>query len=801
MTAEESLSAITCTQDTWHIHIKGQVQGVGFRPFVYLLAKRHNLCGWVNNAADGVHIELNANKKKVALLIEEIKAHAPRFSRITQVEINEIEKKPFEHFQIIHSSEKSEPNLLLTPDIALCDECRVELYSENNRRALYPFMTCTNCGPRYSIMHQLPYDRLTTTMDAFEMCNICKKEYHDPNDRRYFSQTNSCPDCHIEMSIFGRDKKKINIAQTKMVDYVCQLWQRGHIVAIKGVGGYLLTCDATRKETVSLLRKRKNRPTKPFALMLPDLSYLKQVAKVKECELGEMHQSVAPILLLEMKEHAGNLIAIDQVAPGLNKIGVMLPYTPLFDLLLNTFKKPIVATSGNISNSPIIFEDEVALAELSGIGDFVLINNRRIVIPQDDSVIQFSPFKSQKIIMRRSRGLAPTYIKSGLTWPNKTILATGAMLKSTFCFLHRKNTFISQFLGDLEDFNTQENYRYSIQHFFGLFKSKPELVLCDKHPEYPSTQLGQEISDKLNIPLKKIQHHVAHFGAVLAENHLLQSKESILGVIWDGTGLGDDGQIWGGEFFTYKKHHFKRLSHFKYFDFILGDKMPREPRISALSACWGIPGAEDVLKNKFSKTEWQVYSNLLGNKNNLKTSSVGRIFDAVASLLGIMDRQTFEGEASSRLEERAITYFKKNGLDSSIKSFFETANCDQILTQELMTNIILEIKKGKSVEFIAAMFHYSLVKIIAMVAHKFGIRKIALSGGVFQNSLLVDLIIHHLDEEFDLFFHEELSPNDENVSFGQLVCHQIQQEKNSKVSRKKPAQNISPTLTKSLVKR
>jgi hydrogenase maturation protein HypF len=792
MITKDNLSATLSSTDTWHLHIKGQVQGVGFRPFVYLLAKRHGLHGWVNNSTDGVHIEINAHKDKALQLLQEIKTKAPKLSRITEAHLVEIEKKFFDQFQIIHSNEKSEPNLLLTPDVALCDDCRTELYSENNRRASYPFITCTNCGPRYSIMHQLPYDRQTTSMDTFTMCNLCKTEYADPKDRRYFSQTNSCPDCSIEMSLFGQHQKKINIAQAKLVDYVSQLWQLGNIVAIKGIGGYLLTCDASQHQAIALLRKRKNRPTKPFALMFPDVSCLKKVATVKECELVEMRYLVAPILLLDMKEDAGDLIATDKIAPGLNKIGAMLPYTPLFDLLLNKFKKPIVSTSGNLSNSPIIYQDDNALKELSEIADFVLTNNRNIVVPQDDSVIQYTPFKSQKIIMRRSRGLAPTYINARLIRPDKTILATGAMLKSTFCFSHRENIFISQYLGDLEDFNTEENYKHTVEHFFELFKSKPEMLLCDKHPEYPSTQLGQEMSDKLTIPLEKIQHHLAHFGAVLAENNLLPNEEPILGVIWDGTGLGDDGQIWGGEFFIYKNHNFKRLNHFKYFDFILGDKMPKEPRISALSACWGIPGIEDVLKDKFSETEWQVYTNLLGKKNNLKTSSVGRIFDAVASLLGIMDKQTFEGEAAMRLEEIALCYFKKNGLESSISYLSKKTNYDQIQTQELMTNIILDIKRGKSVEFIAAMFHCSLMEAIAIVARKSEIKKIALSGGVFQNSLLVDLIIHHLDEDFDLFFHKELPPNDENVSFGQLVCHQIQQQNTSNETPNKWTQNVSP---------
>ncbi len=392
-------------------------------------------------------------------------------------------------------------------------------------------------------------------------------------------------------------------------------------------------------------------------------------------------------------------------------------------------------------------------------------------------MVQFSAFEKQKIILRRSRGLAPTYINAALELPAQTILAMGAMLKSTFSLLHRGNTFISQYLGDLAHFDTQQNYQHTLQHFLQVLNTQPEVILRDGHPEYPSSQDGEQFSKTWKIPIRAIQHHLAHFGALLGEHDLIHATEPILGVIWDGTGLGDDGQIWGGEFFKYEQYDFLRCDHFDYFAFILGDKMPKEPRISALSACWGVPGAAEVLRDKFSKTEWQIYSILLEKEKALQTSSLGRIFDAVAALLGIMDKQTYEGEAAMRLEALASSYFKKHGLNCSSSYFEAGAVHHRISTKTLMAQLIKDLQMGIARDFIAAKFHFSLMKLIKIVANQLEIKQIAFSGGVFQNSLLVDLIQVHLNNEFELYFHQQLSPNDENISFGQLVCYQIENQK------------------------
>ena len=757
---------------TWHIHIEGQVQGVGFRPFVFVLAKKHKLNGWVNNTTDGVHIEFNASKSDAISFCKAILNQAPILARITRHYLDEIEEKFFDSFEIVHSTAKGKANLLLTPDVAMCGECQFELHDVKNRRQQYAFITCTNCGPRYSIIQNLPYDRIHTTMQQFEMCTVCREEYDNPLDRRYYSQTTSCLDCSIELVLYDKNQNVFQTDLQSILTSIVEHWQDGKIVAIKGIGGYLLTCDAANEEVIKKLRIKKHRPSKPFAVMFPNFATLEEMTELSEKERKALNYPLMPIVLLDIKQQSA--LAFEDIAPKLSQLGVMLPYTPLYDLLLKKFGKPIIATSGNISGSPIVFQDEKAFLQLGQIADLILVNNREIVVPQDDSLFKFSFFKQQKIILRRSRGLAPTYINANLKLPQKSLLAMGAMLKSAFTFLHQGNTYVSQYLGDLEQFDTQQNYQHTIQHFLSLFNTQPERILVDKHPEYPSTQYGKQLAQNLPLPFNEVQHHIAHFGAVLGENNLIDSQKPILGVIWDGTGLGEDGQIWGGEFFKYQNHDFLRCYYFDYFDFILGDKMPKEPRISALSTCWEVMRAMDFLESKFSKTEWNIYCKLLAKENPLQTSSVGRIFDAVASLLGIMDKQSYEGEAAMQLEALATSYFKKHGLEFSESYFREGAHYYRIPTKTLMTHLIMDLKKGKAKDFIAAKFHFSLMKIIKIVANNLKISKICFSGGVFQNSLLVDLIIHYLKEDFELFFHKQLSPNDECVSFGQLVVYHIE---------------------------
>jgi len=544
---------------TWHIHIQGQVQGVGFRPFIFQLAQNMGLKGWVNNTNDGVHIKVNACEHQIKALKINILDRQPVLTRITGIQIKQVQQTFFDNFQIIHSEEKGIKNLLLTPDAALCSDCKTELNSLNDRRAQYPFITCTNCGPRYSIIEQLPFDRSTTTMQPFLMCDACTREYHNPMDRRYFSQTNSCKACGIRLTLWNSDREKLPLQQHEVIKRVVELRQQQKIVAIKGIGGYILTCDASSREAISEMRARKHRPTKPFALMYPNLSRLSEVVQINKQESHALDYPAASIVLLDIKSDAWNGLALQQIAPGLNQIGAMLPYTPLYELLLKTYQKPIIATSGNLSGAPIVYEEARALDELSEIADYILSNNRAIAIPQDDSVQRFSHFYQQKVILRRSRGLAPSHIDPHLAISGKTILATGAMLKSTFSFFYQSNTYISQYLGNLEDFDTIAAYKKVMEHFFKLFQASPEIILIDKHPDYPSSRIGRQLAGQYQIPCLPVQHHLAHFAAVIGENKLMNTTNPVLGIIWDGTGLGDDEQIWGGEFFVYKNKNFERI--------------------------------------------------------------------------------------------------------------------------------------------------------------------------------------------------------------------------------------------------
>jgi hydrogenase maturation protein HypF len=752
---------------TFHIYIKGIVQGVGFRPFVYKIAKERDLKGWVNNTSNGVHIHVNTDRNNAKNFVETIKSKAPKLAIITQIEFQEIDFIEYHDFNIVHSTSDNEANLLLTPDFAMCMDCKDDIYSKNNSRFKYPFTTCTNCGPRYSITRSLPYDRETTTMDPFVMCSSCLKEYHDPVNRRYYSQTNSCPNCAIEMTFW---EKGITTTNFTDLDYIVEQWNNGKIIAIKGIGGYLLTCDATNEESIKRLRARKDRPSKPFALMYHNIYELAEDVTMDICEKLELENEVAPIVLLTINDDPLTPLCFHEIAPQLKQIGVMIPYTPLYELLLSKFGKPIIATSGNISNSTIVYQDQQVESELRTIADGIASNNREIVVPQDDSVIRYSPITHQKIIIRRSRGMAPSYINSGLDLTNNgTILSFGAMLKSTFTLLVKENIFISQYLGNTDHLESQENFKNTLDHFHHLFNPEVGVVLVDKHPGYFSSIYGKELAINNSIPYYEIQHHKAHFYAVLGEHNLVETNDKILGVVWDGTGLGDDGNIWGGEFFLLHNAKLERVHHIDEFPFILGDKMPKEPRISALAICSALD-RDDFIKEKFSDTEWKIYQRLLQKESSLKSTSVGRFFDAAASIILGVDFQTYEGEAAMQLESAAHGYFWKNNI-TTVYSYINDEEIPERFTEWVMKQIVTDIEKGFDKEFIAAKFHISLAHYIALISKQQQTKKVAFSGGVFQNQWLVELIIQFMGDDHELYFHKELSPNDECISFGQLMYY------------------------------
>lgn len=749
----------------FHIHIQGQVQGVGFRPFVYKKAIAYKLKGWVNNSNTGVHIEIEGDEPIVNKFYKEITENPPELSIVTKRNIKQIEAQGFIYFKIVHSERKEQPNLLLTPDYGICKDCLNELFDVNDRRYLYPFITCTNCGPRYSIIKKLPYDRENTTMENFMMCERCLPEYENPLERRYYSQTNSCANCAVVLSVLGFPNK---YKQDELIRFIRVFLNDGKTVAIKGIGGYLLLADATNADTIKTLRKRKHRPSKPFALMYPNDEILFGDVLATKKEIESYNSIEAPIVLFNLKTDTLSGIKKELIAPGLNQIGVMKAYTPLYAVILKDIGFPIIATSANISDSPIIFDDKKAASELKGIADLIIANNREIVVPQDDSVVKFSPVFQQKIIIRRSRSLSPTFIDPHKNIKsNKVLLGMGAGLKSSFAFYLQENTYISQYLGNLNSFESQESFEKVLFHFFDLFQTKPDVIVTDKHRQYFSTRFGKELSEKFDTKVHEVQHHKAHFSAVLAENGLINSANNILGIIWDGVGLGDDGSIWGGEFFAYTDKQMNRLAYFEYFPHIALDKFAMEPRLTALALSHSIKKSKDILKVKFNEFEWKNYLSLLKKPKQLATSSVGRLFDAVASLLDIKNANSFEGEAAMLLENSALEFYLKN--KNYNKTYLIYLDKNIIQTKKIIEQIIDDILSGTNKSEIAFKFHLSLPQIIKLVAENNKIKHLAFSGGVFQNSLLVDLIYRYLEKDFKLYFHKQLSPNDENISFGQLV--------------------------------
>jgi hydrogenase maturation protein HypF len=758
--------------NTYHIHIKGIVQGVGFRPFVFNLARKENICGWVNNTLDGVHVEFNAQEEQAQRFYRQLISSAPRIASISSHRIKQVSGHTYDDFQIVDSGGPGELDMPITPDFALCDDCRLELHDPANRRFNYPFTTCTNCGPRYSIIQSLPYDRPVTTMNGFTMCPDCRQEYDDPADRRYYSQTNSCPTCGIELSLFDRQKKPL--AAKEPIREICERLLAGQILAVKGIGGYLLVCDANNKLAIEELRARKHRPAKPFAVMYPDLETMQRDVEINDLEQQELLSEVAPILLLKKNRKSPLSIQDGVIAPGLSRLGCMLPYAPLFELILQQLAKPVIATSGNISGSPIIFDDQLAIDELTSIADVVVGNNRPITLPQDDSVISFSNWHHKKIIHRRARGLAPNYFNPKLSVPDISMLALGAEMKSSFTLVNNRKVYISQYLGDMENFLTQEAFEHSLNHLLALFNKPPEAILIDKHPNYFTTQLGSRLAGLLTSKLLSVQHHKAHFAAVLGENELIDTSTPVMGVIWDGTGYGDDQQIWGGEFFLYKDHTMERIAHLNPFPAILGDKMAREPRISALAAGFGLQDINVLLMPKFSRVEWQTYNHLLTREATaLTTTSMGRLFDAAASLVLGIDKISYEGEAAIQLEQQAKQYFLTHEVDLSLSYFSQYEKIPQSLNQNLLQSVVNALKNKKTPDEIAARFHVSLVDLVRHTARAANTKKIAFSGGVLQNELLNDLLISLLGNEYKLYFHQQLSPNDENISFGQIVYHFI----------------------------
>lgn len=747
----------------FHIHITGMVQGVGFRPWVHKLATRFQLDGSVLNGLDGVHIYCAGNENIVEEFYQYLIQHPPVQSIITAHSKKPSSVSIKKGFYIQKSDFQNSVQMLITPDITICDDCKREIRNVENRRHQYPFTTCVNCGPRYSITTALPYDRVHTSMQAIQTCPECSGEYLDLQDARYHSQTNSCPDCCIEMHLFEKDGQEIKYKQAEYVEQIVQLLKEGKIIAVKGIGGYLLLADATNEQSIKLLRKRKFRPAKPFAILYADIEMALADLSISPLELTALKDKSSPIVLCDLKAFPENGICNNQIAPALHNIGAMLPSSGLLQLIADHFGKPLVATSANISGSPIIYKDDAAILLLSSVADYILTYDREILAPQDDSVIKISN-RGQKMILRRSRGMAPNYYPNTISNVSNSVLAMGAELKATFTISKDSLIFISQFLGDQESVESQDSYDASLQHVSALLHFKPSQILMDSHPRYFVSEKGKDLSLKFQVPIHKIQHHEAHFAAVLAENKLMDVKEPVLGIIWDGAGFGTDEQIWGGEVFIYDQDEIKRTAHLKYFPQLMGDKMSKEPRLSAFSILRNFPLAQNLIQKHFSEQEWNFYHQAIQQPNLVYTSSMGRLIDAVACILGITPISSYEGEAAMLLEALAQKC-KSRTYDYYHLPLIE----GEFDWTVLMNELIHDWFQKEANEVIAWKFFYSLAKAIARTSNHFFIDKIAFSGGVFQNALLVDMIIEILQHKRQIYFHSQLSPNDECISFGQLA--------------------------------
>ncbi|WP_233567910.1 carbamoyltransferase HypF [Cohnella faecalis] len=630
--------------------IKGIVQGVGFRPFVYRLAEKYGLGGWVLNDSDGVIAEVQGTGSLLDQFAHEVRHKAPALALVNEVVLVDqvaVTAGKYDSFRILESERKQDRETLISPDTNVCEDCLRELFDPSDRRHGYPFINCTNCGPRFSIVRDIPYDRQYTTMSAFPMCEECSSEYEDVRDRRFHAQPNACWACGPQVKLF--DKQRRAIPDGEPIGRAAELLKQGAIIAVKGLGGYHLVADPLNESAVEELRKRKKRDGKPFALMAETAEQARLFAEVSEEEERLLSSKERPIVLLRRRESDP---FHPEVAPNNRFYGVMLAYTPLHHLLLRDRFSALIATSANLSDEPIVYKDEDAFEKLSGIADYFLVHNRDIHIRVDDSIVRYdreAPGGGQTAIIRRARGFAPLPVDFHHRLPSA--LGLGAELKNTVCLSKHNRFFVSQHIGDLKNHNVYQSYVRMIGHFRKLLQIDPEVIACDAHPDFYSTQFAESQRD---LPIVRVQHHHAHLAACMCENGL---EEPVIGVIFDGTGYGSDGKIWGGEFLVGDYLGFERKAHLDYFALPGGDKAVKEPyriAIGLLAELYGddIKGLHLPLVKELDPFELSVLSRMATRQvNSPLTSSMGRLFDAVSALIGIRRTILYEGQAAIELEQ------------------------------------------------------------------------------------------------------------------------------------------------------
>jgi len=763
-----------------HIRVTGIVQGVGFRPFVYGLAARLNLRGWVCNTSAGVEIEVQGQKSQIESFIHSLEHEAPPLSKIDSIAVTDAPAGiEYSAFEIRHSARIEGEFQPISPDVALCGDCARELFDSNDRRYLYPFINCTNCGPRFTIIKDLPYDRPATTMADFPMCGACRSEYENPLDRRFHAQPTACPDCgpYVQLRNSSSNSNSISSIDLRLsaVLKARQALRNGGILAVKGLGGFHLACDASNEKAVDELRRRKGRAGKPFALMFADAKTAQRVCEVNEQELALLTGQEKPIVLLNAR--AGNKIA-KSVAPGMDTLGAMLPYTPLHHLLLNQSdpalaKQPappiLVMTSGNFSEEPIAIQNEDALERLAPLADVFLLHNRDIHIRCDDSVVRVEGYKAafqpSMTYLRRSRSYAPYPVS--LSFDSKPALAVGGELKNTFCLTRDRYAFLSQHIGDMENVEVYESFEQNVEHLSRLFRVQPEIIAHDMHPGYFTTTFAQRSTSMAQRIA--VQHHHAHIASCMADNKL--DDRRVIGLAFDGTGYGTDSAIWGGEVLLASYTDFERVAHLEYLPLPGGDSATRTPWRIAVGYAESLgldisdlPFMESLDAQSVEIVRQQVRKNL----NAPLTSSMGRLFDAVSSLIGIRNQVTYEAQAAIEMEVLSRRFI------SEAEPYPLEFEGGLIRVGEMFRHILRDLRSGRPAGLIGACFHQTVcamaVEAGKVIRQKTKINEAVLSGGVWQNQILLELAHEKLlRENFVVYTHRQTPANDGGLALGQAV--------------------------------
>lgn len=797
----DSSSAKAVTRQRLRVTIRGAVQGVGFRPFIYRLATEMKLDGWVLNSAAGVFLEVEGELGILQRFLLRVESDKPPISFIQSLESSYLDPVGYCGFEI-RASVHGEKTALVMPDIATCPDCLREIFDSTNRRFRYPFTNCTNCGPRFSIIEGLPYDRPLTTMKSFVMCAECKEEYSDPCNRRFHAQPNACPICGPRLELWNSESGCEALLDDAL-KLAAEAIKQGKIVAVKGLGGFHLMCDGRNEETVNELRRRKHREAKPLALMYPAVEMIERDCVVGEIEARLLRSPESPIVLLRTQMGSRVRLA-PSVAPENPYLGVMLPYTPLHHLLMAELKFPVVATSGNLSDEPICIDECEAVQRLKGIADLFLVHNRPIVRHVDDSILRV--VMGRELVLRRARGFAP--LPNILEQESPSVLAVGAHQKNTIAASIGKQVFISQHIGDLETEQAFGAFESVVDSFQKLYEFAPEFIACDQHPNYMSSQYARQHASK-SVSIIQVQHHYAHVLACMAENAI---SAPVLGISWDGSGYGPDGTVWGGEFLGINDSGYERVAHLRTFRLPGGERAVREPRRAAAGLLFAMFG-EDALSssrefservgisqtfatvNAFTPAERGVVLGMLQrNLNSPVASSAGRLFDAIASLTGVRQVARFEGQAAMELEFLATTgntgesyTINLEGGGEQNLGAEETAPPSRSARRvghpssahrslvvdwaRMIVEISMDLDARVAKAQIARKFHNTLAEAILLVAKEYGEERVALSGGCFQNRLLTELAVTRLKQcGFQAYWHQRIPPNDGGIALGQIVA-------------------------------